>query len=916
MNPFGAPKDRGSVAAVAISSAATAFPAYLSQVKKRIICRTPIHYSTLNPLWEFQAVIPEVQSSDGLYIEAWDYDQNSADDFLGACFVSLGNSSLGSHVRLVLSPRPKKKDTGITGFLTASFSFSAPLSVSSLVRKKLTKRQMMMEGVTGKAPAEFVAFKPKDGDPGSALLSSSTSSSAPSVPLSLTSSTASSSSAFTPSPSPPNLKPPSGKRDLTASQLSSLCVDEEEPEPIPARTLHTPKPTYSFSFHLTVHSGQKLKCSNDSEHTDPYIIISLIRGSDPDSKILLSRSHIVYRVPTASWEHSCHIPSIQSNDKIDVEVRDWNQAQRDEFLGHIALRFPEDRADLKDLDHCNVPLVPRSGRRDRNIQGSLTISYAIGEAEETGREEISPEDLAFSLLNKVDYEAIENLDIHSRNYGVAVANFRDVGGWPVEFRDPTTGIRVKGRMRTGFVFRTSGINRATERDAKIIMETLGIKSLVDLRTPDYAGNRGPFLSPYFSVLEPSKAERKMQWVESSQKIVVNASLHSATIEKSKSQSDQAYELEGPRFDFTAEDATRQASEVEWGSLYLMCIVGAKFRSAIISKTKKTRLVAAGLASTPQQQRRIICGPIFDPPDGITILYYMLVENCKREFCMLFELLLKLAQAGSPFCFFCNHGKDRTGLTAAFLQRICGVSTKTVIDNYQLSDYFLRPIKQEVDDEMADGGLTPAVMSRSPARAIKSLLLYLDQKYGGVSQYLVHVGFGLEQQHQLRMALVEIDDIYSARNLRMMSFRFLRVYSPGTVTIHRGVDLLASDLSGSSDPYVTVSVSSTLVSDLHFNQPKILGKTPVVPQCLYPEWNTTIAIPPINPGTRIRFEVLDADESCEDDHLGYAEYVLDPPEPFQSQTELHLELKPVSFGSISQGEIVISISFTPTATPSS
>ena len=214
-------------------------------------------------------------------------------------------------------------------------------------------------------------------------------------------------------------------------------------------------------------------------------------------------------------------------------------------------------------------------------------------------------------------------------------------------------------------------------------------------------------------------------------------------------------LIGAEFDWRTESAKSPTAKVEWGDLYLCGLVGPKFEMAMIKKSSGSKLLAAGLlAGTPQDQRRIICGPIFDSPDGLCILYRMLIEFCKMEICMYFNLVLSEAQW--PIVYFCNHGKDRTGLMTAFIQTICGVDQSTVFHNYFLSEYFLASIQQLVDFEMADGGLTPDIMSRTPLFAIQSAFDYLDSEYGGVSAYLAHIGFSLEKQAKLRNRLVEWD----------------------------------------------------------------------------------------------------------------------------------------------------------------
>ena len=63
-------------------------------------------------------------------------------------------------------------------------------------------------------------------------------------------------------------------------------------------------------------------------------------------------------------------------------------------------------------------------------------------------------------------------------------NFRDVGGYP------TTG-PVVGSVRTGVLYRADGLNRLTEADVETV-RTLGLKTVIDLRTPNEVDERGRF----------------------------------------------------------------------------------------------------------------------------------------------------------------------------------------------------------------------------------------------------------------------------------------------------------------------------------------------------------------------------------------------------------------------------------------
>ena len=823
--------------------------------KKKMIGRTPIHYETLDPVWEFSCLLPQVFSNDLIYFEVWDYDLSSKDDFLGH-FVTVLDAIWAENTRrpLVLQPRPGKKDSGITGFIQVSFDFGDPIRAASL---KSSKRAF----VTTKS---FTAFS---------VLGEITSSS-----------------------STGSLKGAKIRHSVSvSSEISDYNVN-----------------THEFSFHLTVHAASSLNQDN-AQSCDPYVIVSLINPGNAlgqeKQKMVVARSHIVFKSTYPRFDLNVTIPKVVSNQVVDIELRSWDQLNRDKFIGHCVLTFPS-TPPIHPLAELALALLPREGKRkDKKITGTVLLSFTAGPV-------LVSSSMSSTSTDTVDYEALPSLYLHKQNYGVSVANFRDIGGWPVKFTDRETGLTVFGRMKTMMIFRTSAINRATEHDAHIIIRELGIKTLFDLRTPDYAGNRGPYLSPYFTVQQPHCKRGSTLWTSSNQAIVINPEDFSNTVKVSESQlsnvddetrqnMDAAKIFEGAHFDYKAESAATAAASVEWGNLYLQGLVGSKFRRAMISKTKKRNLIRAGLAaSTPQQQRRIICGPIFDPPDGITILYLMIVEDCKFEINRLMHSFLDVATY--PLAYFCNHGKDRTGLTTVFLHSICGVDRETIVDSYQLSDYFLTPIKDIVDAEMTDGGLLPQVMSRTPARALRSTFLFLDSKYGGVCEYLLHIGFSYDRQDELRRLLIEPSPDFTPERLRWLSTSLTaQVREHCVVTIHSAQGLAIADQTGFSDPYVIIKKTSEIHSVRASVGSQEIGRTNTIPQELNPTWDFKIDVFKIDAATQFTFEVWD--EDCgSDDFLGQAIFSTDFRNPWANNDHLRLDLRPRTVGDRVSGTLTISI----------
>jgi protein tyrosine/serine phosphatase len=94
---------------------------------------------------------------------------------------------------------------------------------------------------------------------------------------------------------------------------------------------------------------------------------------------------------------------------------------------------------------------------------------------------------------------------------------------------------------------------------------------------------------------------------------------------------------------------------------------------------------------------------------------------------------------------CMGGKDRTGLIAAFLLSLAGVSDEEVATDYALSEERLRP---RYDDWLAEAE-TDADRERirriaaTPAAAMLGVLDELERRHGGVEAFLLGAGASAE-----------------------------------------------------------------------------------------------------------------------------------------------------------------------------
>ena len=75
------------------------------------------------------------------------------------------------------------------------------------------------------------------------------------------------------------------------------------------------------------------------------------------------------------------------------------------------------------------------------------------------------------------------------------------------------------------------------------------------------------------------------------------------------------------------------------------------------------------------------------------MYQMMLESCQTEICQTLKILA--SENTYPAVFFCQHGKDRTGLIAMLVLGCCFANDEDIVYEYRLSEWRLRPIRHLV-----------------------------------------------------------------------------------------------------------------------------------------------------------------------------------------------------------------------------
>ena len=112
-----------------------------------------------------------------------------------------------------------------------------------------------------------------------------------------------------------------------------------------------------------------------------------------------------------------------------------------------------------------------------------------------------------------------------------------------------------------------------------------------------------------------------------------------------------------------------------------------------------------------------------------------------------------SSADQPLLIHCTAGKDRTGITTAFVLSILGVPEEIIVADYLLTN---RDVPRQVEfldkNDLLPEGVDTKLMAHHagvPETAMKDFLDGMDQKYGGSLSYLESIGVSNDTFDKIR-----------------------------------------------------------------------------------------------------------------------------------------------------------------------
>jgi protein-tyrosine phosphatase len=112
--------------------------------------------------------------------------------------------------------------------------------------------------------------------------------------------------------------------------------------------------------------------------------------------------------------------------------------------------------------------------------------------------------------------------------------------------------------------------------------------------------------------------------------------------------------------------------------------------------------------------------------------------------------------GGAIVFHCAGGKDRTGVVAAVLLRALGVDDGAIVDDYALSERYMRSALDAYRRDLLAKRFAPDVVSyltSSPPERMRATLRELDRRWGSTAGYLAGIGVDDDLVARLKVCLL-------------------------------------------------------------------------------------------------------------------------------------------------------------------
>eukprot|EP00040_Diaphanoeca_grandis_P030729 m.182336 g.182336 ORF g.182336 m.182336 type:complete len:364 (+) comp32110_c0_seq1:547-1638(+) len=301
------------------------------------------------------------------------------------------------------------------------------------------------------------------------------------------------------------------------------------------------------------------------------------------------------------------------------------------------------------------------------------------------------------------------------------------------FRDLATATTV---LAPGLIFRSGTPAGATQNDIGYLVKTIGLKSIIDLRSHDEVvsddgdPNRGIYqLFTETNELTPDQTD----W------------LH--VTERKKLQKEIS-RLRREMYETSTDDDNAEIPRRLYRVPFINKLATAKALFAAASGWTRLAVIGSYLTAQPARGKGLMVKEM--DKLGLAGLNKIIIERNSKPLADVLKILCD--RSVHPVVINCSHGKDRTGLICAIILRLLGATIDEIADDYHISEsHGTTPEAIEIFKKRSPL-LTLEHWTKAPKAVMKTTLLIIDGEFGGIQSYLTSIGFDEEWQARLQAVL--------------------------------------------------------------------------------------------------------------------------------------------------------------------
>ena len=144
-------------------------------------------------------------------------------------------------------------------------------------------------------------------------------------------------------------------------------------------------------------------------------------------------------------------------------------------------------------------------------------------------------------------------------------------------------------------------------------------------------------------------------------------------------------------------------------------------------------------------------------ESLSIDYCVMAETSAKQIADILNTILDSLTVGNV-AFFCTAGKDRTGIVAAQILRMCGVSDEDIIADYSITEVYneevIRARIESIPKEIL-AQVSPETMALAASSKPETMRRYLRwSAEWGFADVMDKNGFTTEKQSRLKAALTD------------------------------------------------------------------------------------------------------------------------------------------------------------------